>query len=117
MARYCIKSKEVSATKKLLKNFGTINVDNSQISGKLIVKNFRKYNYGAEVDVIFVGKAFFRYNKKPQFYSSSILKQRVSKIKVRKILRKYLLKELQMRMSFFGLDLRLYSDIKNLTWK
>lgn len=117
MARYCIKSKEVSALKKMLKNFGTINVDNSEISGTLTVKNFRKYNFGAEVDVIFDGKAYFRYNRKPQFYSSSILKEKVSKIKVRRILRKYLLKELQVRMTFFGLDLRCYSDIKNLTWK
>lgn len=117
MARYCIKSKEVSALKKLLKNFGTINVDNSEISGKLVVKNFRKYSYGAEVDVIFEGKAYFRYNRKPQFYSSSILKERVSKIKVRRILRKYLIKELKLRMTFFGLDLRCHSDIKNLTWK
>jgi hypothetical protein len=117
MARYCIKSKEVSALKKMLKNFGTIKVDNGELSGTLIVKNFRKYSVGVEVDVIFDGKAYFRYNRKPEFYSSSLLEEKVSKIKVRRILRRYLFKELQIRMKFFNLDLYSHSDIKNLTWK
>lgn len=117
MGRYCIKSREVKVIKKLLKNFGTINVDNKDVYGKIIIKNFRKYNFGVEVDVIFEGKALFKYNGKKQFLDSSLLKQNVSKIRVKRIIKKYLLDSTKMRMRFFDLDLRWYSDIKNLTWK
>lgn len=116
MARYCIQSPEVKANKKMLSKLGVIPINNSDIIGTITITNFRKYQFSGEVDVVFKGKAKFTVNKKVDFYDSSLLKQTRSKIKVNRVLRRYILKEVKLRMMYFDIEVKYEHYIKKFKW-
>lgn len=117
MPRYCLQSPELKANKKLLSRFGVIPVRNHDLVGKIIITNFRKYNHYDEVDVVFEGKAKFTFNRVKDYYDSGIFKKNVSKIKVNRILRKYVINEVRIRMKYLDIDVKYYHYIKKFKWK
>jgi hypothetical protein len=116
MSRYCIQTPEVKAHKKLLPKVGVIHIDNSEVVGKIMITNMRKYQFSGEVDVVFEGKAKFTVNRQKDFYDSSLLKKGVSKIKVNRIIRRYIHKEVKLRMMYFDIDVKYYHYIKKFKW-
>jgi len=118
MSKYCIKTDYVKAVKKTMRRLGPVTVSNSNIFGEFSIVGLRKYSYSIEVDIEFTGKVLFRMGHNRQFFDSSILQRyNASKIKINRIIKKYLLKEVRMRVNYFDLDMRYYSDIKKITWK
>lgn len=117
MSRYCLQSPEIKANKKLLPKFGVIPIKNEDVVGKIIITNMRKYQFSGEVDVVFEGKARFTVNRVKDFYDSSLLKKNVSKIKVNRILRKYIHNEVRVRMKYFDIDVKYFHYIKKFKWK
>lgn len=119
MARYCIKSPEVNAIKRLFKKLDYFEINTPEIKGKLKIVGYRKYKWDCEVDVEFKGKARMRCGRNtPEFFDSSILKRpRVSKVKVNRIIRRYIQTTIDNKMKYVCDSVRLYSCIKKLTWK
>lgn len=116
MARYCIQTPEIKANKKMLSKLGIIPINNSDIVGTINITGFRKYQFSGEVDVVFEGKAKFNVNRKSDFYDSSLLKQTRSKIKVNRVLRRYILKEVKLRMMYFDIEVKYEHYIKKFKW-
>ncbi len=116
MARYCIQSPEIKANKKMLSKLGVIPINNSDVVGTITITNFRKYQFSGEVDVIFEGKARFNVNRKVDFHDSSLLKRTTSKIKINRIIRRYIHKEVKLRMMYFDIDVKYEHYIKKFKW-
>ena len=116
MARYCIQSPEIKANKKMLSKLGVISINNSDVVGTITITNFRKYQFSGEVDVVFEGKARFNVNRKVDFYDSSLLKRTTSKIKINRIIRRYIHKEVKLRMMYFDIDVKYEHYIKKFKW-
>ena len=97
MARYIIENIETKGIKKSLPKWGEIPISTEYLDGVIKIKNYRKYNWNEEVDVVFEGKIFVRINNENRkWYSSSILKTH--------------------RMNYFGINLKLYENIKKIKW-
>ena len=119
MARYVVQNKETNSIKKLLKKWGELPISTDQIEGVIKIKNYRKYTWNEEVDVIFEGKLFVRMGvEKRQWRPSSIQKtHRISKVKLNRCLRKCCLCEVQTRMKYFGVQVGEYYNIKSIKWQ
>jgi len=96
---------------------GVIPITNQELIGNIIITSFRKYINYDEVDVVFEGKAKFTFNRVKDFYDSGLFKKNVSKIKVNRILRKYVINEVRIRMKYLDIDVRYYHYIKKFKWK
>lgn len=122
MARYVIKTESTKSLKTVVTKFGSeIPVSNDRVRGVFTIKNYRKYSYSEEVDVEFKGEIHVRWNRKTDWYDSSICdkvvnKQKVSKVKLNRFLRKSLLNEVKTHLNYFDVCLRIYSDIKKVNW-
>ena len=58
MAERSIITEESKVIRKALKKWGEIPISNNQLNGVLKVKNYRRYQFRNEVDIIFEGKIF-----------------------------------------------------------
>jgi hypothetical protein len=118
MGRYLIQDTTSKAIKKSLKKWGEFSVDNNGLRGVITIKNYRKYQFRDEVDIEFKGEIFVRIgNENRSWHGSDILtKYRISKVKLNRFLRKSALKEVQMRMNYFGSNVKVYQDINKVTW-
>ena len=119
MARYTIQTEETKGIKKSLEKWGQIPIHTDYLDGVIKIKNYRKYTWAEEVDVIFEGKVFVRImteNKK--WHSSSILKtHNISTVKLNRFLRKCSLIDIQRRMNYFGVNVGHYYNIKKIKWQ
>ena len=120
MPRYTIEDTESKAIKKSLIKWREIPVRNQGLKGTIIIKNYRKYQYRSEVDIEFKGEIFVRlYNENRRWYSSDILtngRVNVSKIKLNRYIRKNSLKDIQMRMRYFGVNVDEYQNVNKIKW-
>lgn len=116
---YCIKTPENRILKSfVVKYVKDIEVSSHTLQGTFSIKNIRFYKYTVEIDVLYKGKIFGRRGgDKNNWLSSDILKEdRVSKVRVNKMIRKALLSKLESRLELFDITLRHYSYIKTLKW-
>lgn len=105
MSRYCHSTDEVKKTKKILSKHKQFEVKTPKAVGYVTVKNWRKYNYYNEVDIIFDGQIFVNYTKKLQWIDASVLKTKnVSLIKCNKIIRRLLWKEVNNFLYYFSIS-------------
>jgi hypothetical protein len=117
-----IKDENTIATKKAVKKFSNVEISptNNTIRGSFKIKNFRKYSTHSEVDIEFVGEIFAKtsiYESK-RWYSSEIYsKKGISKIKVNKLIKRHLFKEVKSHALYFGIDIKWIENIKKVTWK
>ena len=117
-----INDSECKAIKKAVKKFSgaEIHPTNGTLRGSFKIVNFRKYYMHHEVDVEFVGEIFGKTSmfEGKKWLSSEIYGQKnISKIKVNKLIKRYLLTEVKNHASFFGIDIKWLENIKKITWK
>lgn len=114
---YCIRTPHTKAIRKALLKYGTIKIDTYDIVGTLSFTTVRVYNLHWEVEIEFKGKAAFKVGlNKKEFYDSSLMKRNVSKVRINRILKRYMQKEIDMRLRYFGGRLVSYYDIKKIKW-
>ena len=118
MARYIIENIETKGVKKSLPKWGEIPISTEHLNGVIKIKNYRKYTWNEEVDVVFEGKIFVRIgNENRKWHRASILKtQHISMVKLNRFLRKSCLFDVKTRMNYFGIDIKLYENIKKVKW-
>jgi hypothetical protein len=119
MARYVIKDEVSTGIKESLKKWGEIPIRTEYLDGVVKIKNYRKYTWAEEVDVVFQGKIFVRIMRESKrWHTSSILKtHNISKVKLNRFLRKCSLNDIQTRMNYFGVDLKQYYNISKIKWE
>ena len=72
-----------------------------------------------EIDVEFKGELFGKISvfEGKRWLSSEIYGQKnISKIKVNKLIKKYLLKEVKSHAAYFGINVKWVESIKKITW-
>lgn len=119
-----LRTKSTKATSKILRKYGNkISINNSNIKGTFTVKNYRKYNFHSEVDIVFEGEIFVNYLGKKTWYPSSIMDdrkfnggRRVSKIKVNRFIRKNMFFDVKTYLKYFDVDISYYDLIKKISW-
>ena len=118
MGRYLIQNDYTKGVKKSLKKWGEIPISTNYLDGTITITNFRMYGLYSEVDVTFTGKIYVRIGReKRDWHSTTILKtHNISKVKLNRFLRKSSLFEVQVRMNYFGVDLRDYYNIGKIKW-
>jgi len=120
MVRKVIKTKNTDTISKCIKKFNSVQISNNFIEGYFIIDRYRQYTYNPEVDVTFVGKLKCRlfsvlgWYTKEQLYNTT---KNVSKIRVNRMIRKQILKELSIHLRYFSIELNHYSLIKKINWK
>jgi hypothetical protein len=119
MGRYVINDDFSKAVKKSLPKWGEIRISNEYLDGVIKIKNYRKYHHIHEVDVCFVGKIHVKiYRQVKTWHDSSVLKKyNISKIKLNRFLRRTMLDEVQIRMNYFGVEIRDYYNIQKIKWE
>ena len=128
------KTKETQGTKKLLlKYLSSIPVKNNNVDGKFKVTGYRKlfsenltfrtdFNR-EEVDLEFSGKLFVFWDGKRQWVGSELLNKKnsrglsASKIKINRMIRKAIIKDLTLHANYFSVNLGYYDSIKKFKWK
>ena len=124
MSRYVINDDVTKSVKKILKKHSKkqVSVNNECMKGTFTIKTYRKYEFREEVDILFEGEIYVKYKRPLQpltreWFQSDILQDRgVSKIKVNKLLRRFLFDDVQTYLAYFGIRLRFVEEIKKVTW-
>lgn len=124
MSRYVINDDMTKSVKKILKKHSKkqVSVNNEFMKGTFTVKTYRKYEFREEVDILFEGEIYAKYRRPLQpltreWFKSDILRDRgVSKIKVNKLIKRYLFDDIQTYLAYFGIRLRFVEEIKKVTW-
>jgi hypothetical protein len=121
MATYVIQDTVSKAIKKSLIKWGEFPIDNGGIRGAVTIKNYRQYMFRNEVDIEFKGEIFVELTtcEGRIWCGSDILtceKYDISKIKLNRYLKKLALKEVCIRMNYFGVDIKEYRDINKIKW-
>jgi hypothetical protein len=120
MATYLIQDTISKAIKKSLVKWGEFPIDNSCLRGTVTINNYRQYQFRHEVDIEFKGEIFVRIaNENIDWHDSSIVtcgKYRISKIKLNRFIRKSVLKEVCIRMNYFGVNIKEYQNVNKIKW-
>lgn len=120
MARYIIQDEQTKGIKKALPKFGTLHIDSEKIKGGIRVVGYRKYSWGEQVDVEFIGKIYARVKwGKMEWFDSSIMTNKdvkVSKVRVNRLIRRCLLNDVKHRLNYFGVNINEISQITKLKW-
>lgn len=135
----CLKDPETQYLNGLVKKYGK-DIDihfghgNNQYSpnqtksleGTFSIKSIRKYRKSSigfgpcyEIDLILNGKVFAWWNGERKFWSSELLQNKnVSKIRVNKLIRKHIVRDIQLYLLTFGIDVNPYISlsVKKVEW-
>ena len=135
----CLKDPETQYLNGLVKKYGQ-NVDihfghlsgiyglnrTRTLEGTFSIKSIRKYRKSSigfgpcyEIDLILNGKVFAFWNGERKFWGSELLQNKnVSKIRVNKLIRKNIVKDIQLYLLTFGIDVsHFYSlSVKKVEW-
>jgi len=121
---HMLRTPHTKAISKVVKKFGNkIPISNSQLKGTFTIKNYRSYSHLEEVDIIFEGQIFVHYNRKKDWYSSSVMTDvfpnggRVSKIKVNRFIRRNIFFDVKTYLKYFDIEIPYYDLIKKIIWK
>jgi hypothetical protein len=117
----CISDDDSKVIKKSLKKFSKREIDsfNDRLRGSFTIVGFRKYQFINEVDIEFNGEICARQNSSsvPTWFKSDIYNQKgVSKIKVNKLIKQAIFKEVKDQTAYFGINLRYIEEIKKINW-
>ncbi len=115
MARYTVNTDEVKVTKQVLGRLGELKLEAKNIKGVVKIVGYRKYVYRNEVDIEFTGTVYAQRRSVPEWLPTELLKSTTfSKIKVNRLVRKYLFPELRCHLRYLGVELKYLTDIKKL---
>jgi len=117
----CITDDESKAIKKLVKKFSKREIAsfNDRLRGSFTIVGFRKYQFINEVDIEFNGEICARHSSLAvlTWFKSDIYNQKgVSKIKVNKLIKRAIFKEVKDQAAYFGINLRYIEEIKKINW-
>lgn len=128
MAERSIVTEETKVIRKALKKFGEIPISDNYLNGIIKIKNYRRYQFRNEVDVVFEGGIFVKIKdnngsedegKDEGWYDSSILNHKgynVSMVKLNRFLRVKMISEVKCRMNYFGIDVSWFYNISKVKW-
>jgi hypothetical protein len=117
MKGYVIRTEETKSIKKAAKKFGTHTVKTEDLDGVIEIRNYRKYPYYEEVDVVFKGKIHAIINGETSWWEindSQVLY--ISQAAITNFFKKVIFDPVRTRMNFFGVDLKHRSSIKTVKW-
>jgi hypothetical protein len=119
MSGYVLRTAESKAVKKLIKKYGTVQIQTESIDGVIEIVGYRTYMGHEEVDInfkgkIFVGVGYSRIWVDYNYYQSEI--KSISKIKLTRFFRKKCLDVVQTQMLFFGARINYTWHIKKVKW-
>lgn len=121
---HMLRTTQAKSITKVVKKFGNkISISNTYLRGTFTIKNYRKYSHLDEVDIIFEGEIHVNYNRKKDWYNSSIMTTtfpnagRVSKIKVNRFIRRNMFFDVKTYLKYFDIELPYYDLIKKIIWK
>jgi hypothetical protein len=117
----CISDDDSKVIKKSLKKFSKKEILplNDRLRGSFTIVGFRKYQFINEVDIEFNGEISARTNSYSNFewFKSDIYgKKGISKIKVTKLIKREIFKEVKDQAAYFGINLRYVEEIKKIKW-
>lgn len=118
-----LRTTQAKSITKVVKKFGNqISISNNYLRGTFTIKNYRKYSHLDEVDITFEGEIHVNYNRKKDWYNSSIMTNplpnvRVSKIKVNRFIRRNMFFDVKTYLKYFDIELPYYDLIKKIIWK
>jgi len=117
----CIGDDDSKVIKKSLKKFSKREIAsfNDRLRGSFTIVGFRKYQFINEVDIEFKGEICARQNSSsvPTWFKSDIYNQEgVSKIKVNKLIKNSIFREVKDQAAYFGINLRYVEEIKKINW-
>jgi hypothetical protein len=117
----CIGDDDSKVIKKSLKKFSKREIAsfNDRLRGSFTIFGFRKYQFINEVDIEFNGEICARHNSSAvlTWFKSDIYNQNgVSKIKVNKLIKRAIFKEVKDQAAYFGINLRYIEEIKKIKW-
>ena len=117
----CIGDDDLKVIKKSLKKFSKKEIAsfNDRLRGSFTIVGFRKYQFINEVDIEFNGEICARHNSSAvlTWFKSDIYNQNgVSKIKVNKLIKRAIFKEVKDQAAYFGINLRYIEEIKKIKW-
>jgi hypothetical protein len=123
MGRYgkCIIDDDSRAIKKSLKKYSKKDIGsfNDRLRGSFTIVGFRKYQFHDEVDIEFNGDICARHSSLAvlTWFKSDIYNQKsTSKIKVNKLIKRAIFKEVKDQAAYFGINLRYVEEIKKIKW-
>ena len=121
MAKYVILSEETKAIKKSIKKFSERDIAsfNDRLRGSFKIVGFRRYQFHDEVDIEFNGELFAARHSLSgrQWLGSDVYNQNgISKIKVNKLIKREIFKEVKDQAAYFGINLRYVEEIKKIKW-
>jgi hypothetical protein len=117
----CISDDDSKVIKKSLKKFSKREIAsfNDRLRGSFTIVGFRKYQFINEVDIEFNGEICARHSSLAvlTWFKSDIYNQKsVSKIKVNKLIKRAIFKEVKDQAAYFGINLRYVEEIKKINW-
>lgn len=119
MPRYALKDDFSKKLRSLIiTHFKDQPISNKNLEGTFTIKNIRRYSFNfIEVELEFKGKIYGRVGDNYSFYDSSLLsKQNISRIKVKKFLKKSIYQDIKNYLKLFSQDIHHYTDIKKMDW-
>lgn len=117
----CIGDDDSKVIKKSLKKFSKREIAsfNDRLRGSFTIVGFRKYQFTNEVDIEFNGEICARHTSLAvlTWFKSDIYNQSgVSKIKINKLIKRAIFKEVKDQAAYFGINLRYIEEIKKINW-
>lgn len=119
MKRYVVKTPEAKALRRVVKKYGTLNIKDDNLDGTIQITHYRQYDFEEQVDVTFVGKIHVKYVGgliwfNHQQYTKDF--ERISKVKLYGVMRRFFFSHLQSHLSIFGVRLNYKADINTIKW-
>lgn len=119
MGSTLVKTKNTETINRCIKKFGKVQVSNVTLEGHLVISRYRQYTYYTEADVTFFGKIYCKIGTNRKWYTKDELfsaAKNISKIRLNRLIRKYIIKDLREHLTYFGVEIKHYSQIKKINW-
>ncbi len=119
MMRYVIQTPETKASKRVLKKYGSVRIQNNKMDGVIHFVGYRKYTNHEEVDVTFTGKmnVSIGFGKEwVPFEKYAEIIERISHRRLNRLVRHILYWEAKEFLLIFGVRLTTASEIKKIKW-
>jgi len=119
MTRYVITTPETKASKRVLKKYGSVHIQNDKMDGVIHIVGYRKYDFREEVDITFTGKMNVSIGFGQEwvpFEKNADIVHRISHVRLNRIVRHTLYWEVKSFLLIFDIRLKSVSEIKKITW-
>jgi hypothetical protein len=119
MTRYVITTPETKSSKRVLKKYGSVHIQNDKMDGVIQIVGYRKYVHHEEVDITFTGKmnVSIGFGKEwVPFKKYEDIAHRISHVRLNRLVRHTLYWEVKNFLLIFDVRLKSVSEIKKIKW-